>query len=449
MSRRRKPLRCVAQRGVLLLLAVTLAGCGSTDAAPTGPLDGLWVGDELSFTLRGGHVEALVVHEAKCTDNGGCETTYGGEVAGRWLGVPAINITAGGYVITGQFSNGYQVSGSVVMGDDQACCRVIGAWSADRKAPLPQPGVDGGSTDGGALRGTVDWNGASLGDLHPGPSRQPGTTTGSDALSTAQQAAHVELLKVRSAVGVGGIVQDAALAQAAQAHAQFYVTHAQQYKAKGLSPHAEDAAFGDGFTGVNAGERVTKAGFTGPPGAEVMAFTGSAAGAIRGWMATVYHRLPLVAPGAVSFGYGAAVAPAGTKGGAAEVINFSARASRADDPIVVFPWPGQTGVDSAWSGNEGPQPPPPPNGYPSGPVITAHVASATAWGAHTLEDSDGNAVSHVFLDADNDPNMKTFDRHAVALYSDSPLLAGETYTVRLKLTVGGAERTLAWHFTTQ
>ena len=176
-----------------------------------------------------------------------------------------------------------------------------------------------------------------------------------------------------------------------------------------------------------------------------MAFTGTADGAVRGWMATVYHRLPLVSPTGEHFGYGAAK----QGNNACETMNFSARGPRNQDPIVVYPWPGQGDVDTSWSGNEGPQPPPPPGGYPSGPVITARVPGVTAWGPHTLEDKDGNLIKHVFLDSTNDPNMQKFDRLSMAMYSNEPLIAGETYTVRVTITVGAKEQTLAWRFTTK
>ena len=159
------------------------------------------------------------------------------------------------------------------------------------------------------------------------------------------------------------------------------------------------------------------AGYTGTPGAEVMAFTGTPAGAVQGWLETVYHRLPLIDPSVHVFGYGGAKA----NNAKCEVINFSGRAPSGADPIIVYPWPGQAGVPKSWSGNEGPQPPPPPSGYPSGPVITARVPNVSSWGAHALLTVDGAEVPHVFLSADNDPNMKMFDSKSIAIYANDPL----------------------------
>ncbi len=431
----------------LLSALVWASACGGAhDPGPTGPKDGVWQGEELSFVLRDGVAEQVVVHKATCTGDEGCEVTYGAALTGTHAALPTLSIHQGDYRVEGTFTSRFTVSGSVFMGPEGGCCRVVGAWAANHVADLPGPGgadASGGS-DGGVVAGSPDWQGASTGDLHPGPAHSLPPAEGSASLAPHQQAAHAALLAVRAAIGAGPVSQDAQLAAAAQAHADFYVQHAKKYQAAGLSPHAEDASFGDGFTGKSVGDRVKAAGFTGAPGAEVMAFTGTAEGAVRGWMETVYHRLPLVSPTAVLFGYGAA------KGGGAatEVMDFSSRAPRKDDPVVVVPFPGETGVPRSWSGNEGPQPPPPPGGYPSGPVITARVSGATAWGSHALVDASGAPVPHVFLSADNDPNMKTFDRHSVALYAHEPLLAGATYTVQLSVTVDGKDRTLSWRFVT-
>ncbi|MCO4761029.1 MAG: hypothetical protein KC502_05960 [Myxococcales bacterium] len=432
-------------RFMIAICLLAACGCGTDGqiGGNKGPEDGKWVGDDLSFSLTNAQLSQLVVHKATCTGEDGCTQTYGTTLAGPWPALPTINITADDYAITGEFSGRLLASGTVVMGVNDPCCKVVGVWTAEFDAPHGGNG-NTGNTDGGAT-GSIDWNGASTGDLHPGPAHSVPPSTGSDKLSAVQQAAHVALLDVRAAVGAGPIVQDAALAQAAQAHAEFYVTHHAKYQAKGLNPHAEDASFGAGFTGTSLGQRVAAAGFSGPPGAEVMAFTGSATGAVDGWMATVYHRLPLIAPPSERFGYGGAV-----KGGAkAEVMDFSARSARKDDPVVVYPYPGQAQVPKSWSGNEGPQPPPPPGGYPSGPVITARVPGAVSWGAHTLTYGDGKAVEHVFLTSENDPNMKKFDRFSVAMYSNAPLQGGVVYTVTLKVTVDKDEQTLSWTFTTQ
>jgi hypothetical protein len=234
--------------------------------------------------------------------------------------------------------------------------------------------------------------------------------------------------------------QHAALNQAAQSHAAFYVAHAAQYKATKLSPHQQSQAFGAGFSGVNPADRTKAAGYAGGNISEVMAFSGSVQGAMQGWLDTVYHRFPLLHPAAQSSGYGQAAA-AGAK---AEVMDVAMGGSSATD-LVVYPWPGQSGVPASWSGNEGPQPPPPPGGYPSGPVVTARFASAVQVTAHSLRDASGKAIDHVWLDAKNDKYVDMFDAKQTVLYAHKPLAAGG-YTVRLEVTQNGQPRVVQWRF---
>ncbi|MBP47998.1 MAG: hypothetical protein CMH53_08675, partial [Myxococcales bacterium] len=407
---------CFVVFGALMLL-----GCEtSSPSQGQKPRDGIWQGDELSFVYRDGQIESVDVHQSSCTGDDGCTRSFQEQILGQWVAWPSIRISEGLYDFDGQFSSMTLVSGAFRWGDpDSECCRAIGAWTAEWVAPLTaSPEADAGSSSGpGSRSGSPSWQGASTGDLHPGPSNGPMPLAGSSDLAEHQRTAHEALLSLRAQVGAGEISQDASLAKAAQAHAEFFVMHHSQYKSSGLSPHDEDASFGVGFTGVKANQRMKAAGYDGVPGAEVMAFTGSATGAVQGWLETVYHRLPLIDPSVHAFGYGGQ----SQSGSACEVMDFSGRSPSGTDPVIVYPWPGQTGVPKSWSGNEGPQPPPPPNGYPSGPVITARVPNVSAWGAHQLLSSDGQEVAHVFLSAETDPNMKMFDSKSIAIYSHEPL----------------------------
>lgn len=72
---------------------------------------------------------------------------------------------------------------------------------------------------------------------------------------------------------------------------------------------------------------------------------------IDGWLGTFYHRLPLVDPGVLRLGWGAEEIY--------QVMDMSSLATPYDKPfVVVYPYDGQTGVPSAFQGNEFPDPVP-------------------------------------------------------------------------------------------
>ena len=440
----------------LLALVQIIGSCsgddGLSDGAVDGPFDGRWEGLEVEFILRDGAIESLLVLEQPC-DDGGCVATCDGHVCkglfhGEAEGVfpigETIDLQADEVKLEGFFSDHKHASGKSVLRGESGCCERIGAWAAEWVAPLGV-GPSGPSGPGTGKPGPVDWGGHSTGTLHPGPALGGWQMALADGFSEAQLKAFELLNDLRMRVGAGPVGQDPAIAQAAQAHAEFYVAHFNEYQKNNLSPHAEDAAYGSGFTGTNHGQRMKAAGFSGTPGAEIMAFSGGPAGAISGWLATLYHRIPLIAPRSELMGFGLA-----QKGSArTEVMDFAVRSGLKDDPIIVYPWPGQDGVPRSWNGGESPQPKPPPSGYPSGPMITATMPFAAQFGDdHQLLDPLGNNVPHVWLTPANDPAMSSFANSSVALYAHGPLAAETTYTVVLPLQRNAEEHTLIWRFTT-
>lgn len=435
MQRRPNLLR----RALLLWMLVAGQACSDgTDASGAGGAkSGLWWGPDVQFRVVDGVITDLTLTPTVCSGDDG-DASYGGPVAGSAPALGAFALGPDALRVEGQFSSPIAASGVMRLGGDDAPCRVVAVWTADWQGPEPRTG-------GGGV-GSADWNGASTGSLHPGPSLQaPGARTAPASLGDQRLAALSRLDAVRTACGVAPMTGDDAAHAAAQAHADFYVQHAAAYKAAGLSPHGEDASFGAGFVANSFADRMKKAGFSGSPASEVMAFTGSGVAAVDGWMETLYHRLPLIDPRIVAVGVG--VAKAG--GAVTEVMDFGSGAPVVDPPCVVWPWPGQDDVATSWSGNEGPQPQPPPEGYPSGPVITAHLPKASVVDVHQLLDAAGNEIAHVWRDADNDSNLQGFDAQAVALYAHRPLQADSSYTVRLELRVAGKAETLIWRFRTR
>jgi uncharacterized protein YkwD len=396
---------------------------------------GLWQGSDLQFTLDGSTLSGLtLVSTLTCEGDGGCKGSVTGPLSGSIGGAPlygTVQSSQGSVDLDGQFTSATQASGTL-RAQAGSCCTAVAAWSASWSAPLVVSGDSSGTVS--------DWGSSTTGTLKPYAPRSVDSSIGAPSGSSAEQAIAVQTLEqLRAQLGLSPVQAAAPLQKAAQAHASFYVAHGAQYQAKQLSPHAEDASFGSDFTGADPQVRVQAAGWSGGV-TEVMAFTGSPAGAIAGWLATVYHRMPLLDPRSKSLGYGQAAA-----GNYQTEVMDIASGSSAAPGVVVYPYPGQVGVAGSWGGGEGPQPPPPPAGFPSGPVISVRMAQPATVTKHELRDGAGKAIAHVWLDAQNDSNTAMFDADCRSLYAYQPLAAG-VYTVHIAATIAGQAQTIEWQF---
>jgi uncharacterized protein YkwD len=430
-----------------LLLSFLLVACTSpTPTATTnGIREGYWSGSEVSFRVAGGQVRDLVLKTHTC-EGGGCADSFGGPVAGSF-GTAPLEATLPGGKVSGKFVTLEKATGTWTA-KPGGCCQITVVWAATWQSTVG-PSLDAGSastndagsssSDGGTTpNGGSPWGGYSTGTLHPGPAI-PLQIPGPPANATAAQKAALQAVDgLRAAAGSPMAVLDAALNQASQAHADFYAQHVAKYQASKLSPHAEDKSFGAGYTGDQFWDRCQAAGFGGAVSAEDMAFSGSPAPAVDGLLWTVYHRLPLLEPRTTAFGYGVQ-----TAGAAVDVLDFAARPALATDPLVVWPWPGMQGVPSSWSGNEGPQPPAPPKGWPSGPVVSAMFPGAVQVADHQLLDPDGKPLPHVWIEPAND-KTKLIPAGTLTLYAHQPLKSG-WHTARI--TVG--QGVLEWRFHVQ
>lgn len=66
------------------------------------------------------------------------------------------------------------------------------------------------------------------------------------------------------------------------------------------------------------------------------------------------------------------------------MIDFGRGTPMPDDTVVVYPYDGQTGLPREFHGNyEGPEPPEPASGWPSGEVITVYAKDIVVT-AHVL-----------------------------------------------------------------
>jgi len=305
-------------------------------------------------------------------------------------------------------------------------------------------GAFGGSCGDDPARDTApaDAVGEAGDDAVPAETIEPGQYP--DDADADQIEALAEVNAVRRAVGLPPVDQIASLNQAATAHAKFYALHYDKYQSTGLSPHEEDPSFGEGFTAADFFARMQAKGFDGWGGFEIIAFYHNPRLAVAGWVATLYHRIPVVYPGSATMGYGGA-------GGGVRAIDVIDWGTGAPTPAgvteVLYPWEGQTDVDVSWDGFESPQPPPPPGGYPSGPIVTAtFVGAVPTVASHKLLDPSGAEVAHTFLTPTTDAYLD--GTQTISLYADEPLEPLTTYRVALEGKRGTQPWTLEWSFTT-
>lgn len=248
----------------------------------------------------------------------------------------------------------------------------------------------------------------------------------------------------RARVALPPLKEDEALTAAAQAHALYLESHADLFEEPDLSAHSEDPAHAD-FTGKSVFERVVHFEYAGTALGEVIAFLPSSTGAVRGWIDSVYHRFPLLDPAADEFGYGET---GDVLDRTYNVLDLGrGAASAAPGFLVVWPPDGATDVPTEWDGNEIPTPAPPPQGYPSGPVVTLQ---ATAGSFSEVEASigpaGGEAVPATLLTKSNDPVL--LGRH-VALIPHDPLLPETLYEVVFFGLLDGVPTSRLWSFTTR
>jgi hypothetical protein len=267
-----------------------------------------------------------------------------------------------------------------------------------------------------------------------------------DASSIQRQALYwVNTFRARA--GLSPLNQEYSLNAASTAHAVFILQNGDLYLEQGLSVHEQDPDR-PGFLGTRFWDRFEATGYNGTPFREVIAYHAQASTAVAHWMETVYHRLPIIHPNAQHIGYGEAhlendrvnVLDIGAGNGWAPAIPGG----------VVWPPDGATQVPLSWDGLESPQPPVPPGGFPSGPVVTLTFPSGTdfAIAEHRLTDTvDGNEIPHVFITPATDANLA--DESSVALYAHSALQPARTYSVHMKGVVDGAIFERQWSFTTR
>jgi hypothetical protein len=196
------------------------------------------------------------------------------------------------------------------------------------------------------------------------------------------------------------------------------------------------------FTGVGFSDRMRAAGYTGSPSFEVMAFVNNGTAATQMWIDSIWHRTPVLSPWTLDMGYGSAAG--------CDTIDYGVGAggSVPASTIATYPYNNQTSVPVSFSGNEGPPPPAPPTGWPSGYPITIYFRGTLS--THTLTvDGSATEIPHMWL-APGSAQAMGLLRNEFVMYANRPLTAATRYRVRATgMASGGGATTIDFVFTTR
>jgi tetratricopeptide (TPR) repeat protein len=269
-------------------------------------------------------------------------------------------------------------------------------------------------------------------ELAPITSQRPGD------LATARRAALDTLNGQRAAAGLAALPEDAALDEAAQAHAYYYLFNAGQAQVGGAGISAEDATL-PAFTGVTALDRARHFGYGGAQVAEVATHFTSAGGTVRGSIDSVQRRFPLLDRGTVAVGYGEARVGSLT----IAVLDVGTGPPATGGPVA-YPPDGQSDVPASFLGGEIPDPLPQGAITPAGYPVSVQVSGTQQLGVTTgrLLGPDGKELPSYVL-----APGKPLGANQWALVAKQPLKAGARYTAEVTGTVDGKDFTQRWSFT--
>jgi hypothetical protein len=102
-------------------------------------------------------------------------------------------------------------------------------------------------------------------------------------------------------------------------------------------------------------------------------------------------------------------------------------------------------VPTSFDGSrEGPEPPEPSSGWPSGYPVTLYARDISVQSHKIVVDGTEAELAHQWLAEDD----STLPAYARVLYTDAPLSPNTTYRVTIEATGDAGPITFAWKFTT-
>jgi uncharacterized protein YkwD len=295
-----------------------------------------------------------------------------------------------------------------------------------------------GTGSGGMAAGSGGTSSSGTG-TSPSPADPPDISTCMPPPASASDAAKTAFMAVNSLrlkTGAGCAVMVEALNASSTNHCEYYAAN----KADSMcvaDPHGEVESCMK-FTGTGPGQRMQAAGYTGRGGgSEVMAFNNDPQAAVDQWINSVWHRIPLLDPWTAEFGYGAA--------DGCDVIDLGRGTPAADTTVTVYPYDGQVDVPTSFDGShEGPMPPAPPTGWPSGSPINVYAKMLDVTEHTVTKDGDATPLEHVWLTSAD----SQFLRSGAMIYTNAPFMPMTKYRVKVVGTAQSGPLDLEWTFTT-
>ena len=242
----------------------------------------------------------------------------------------------------------------------------------------------------------------------------------------------------RRSAGLGLVVLDPKLSQGCRSHARYLTINAEHPSIQGLGAHEEQRHL-PGYTpeGERAAKGVIADGLHDP------------LAALDAWMATLYHRIPLLDPRLTRIGFGCALGQRQTWVSVLDVT--SGRGAGSFKIPVVYPAHSQKNVPLCFSGNEIPDPiPEDKDGKAGFPVTVTFAHQKLARIRTSFKDATGQEVPVWFSSPDKPANPRYVNHqgNTVCLIAQEPLRPNTTYEVQLSGDVEGRPWSYTWSFTT-
>lgn len=248
--------------------------------------------------------------------------------------------------------------------------------------------------------------------------------------NTGPEMALVAVNDLRAHMGLTCMTLVDAINTSSQKHCDYYQQNLQN-KDCIANAHAEVDTCA-GYVDKDFFNRMTKAGYTGSPRSEVMAFSGNPTSAIAQWINSVYHRTPLLSPWIREMGYGMT--------DDCDTIDMGQGTKTVDDVTAVYPYPGQTDLPINFDGShEGPTPPMPASGWPSASPVHLYAKNYTVTSHDVYVGTDCASLPHQWLP----------DKDYYILYPDKPFAKATEYRVVIKGTRAGKPLDFDWTFKTK
>ena len=129
-------------------------------------------------------------------------------------------------------------------------------------------------------------------------------------------------------------------------------------------------------------------------------------------------------------------------------MDFGLSTGSSEPQNLVYPFDGQTDVPRSFSGRESPEPPAPPEGWPSGYPVSLNAPGMTVREHTIVVDGGTENIPHIFM-APGDARAHDLLVDEFFLYTHRPLAPKTRYRVRLAGEQNGKPIVFEWTFTTR